>query len=751
MKNVMWSLCAFVCVAFTSYSQTKSIEKGTYLSTNKGQKIKLNLLDNDKYELVFYSGDYEVKGDSLLFKKPDKLADVFDLEYSKEKNIKSKKVKVKFLDAYNSFYLGTQSGAQDVVYQKIKIDYDANPSQTDVEVEIDQPDFMYLVYEGYDGKSSVCKYALPKEINQVVVKYSPDVMGDLNISGYFDPKTNELILGDKLGKNPLVFQSEKNAIVAGSNSKITPVESLIIPYFTYPGKEPLLTEDIVIGEPVDTTAADGDWKVDPPMADSELPKVDFKFKIENNLKDAIATTQKAPNKFLIVYKDSKNPSAKADFDAFIKDQQITVGYYFYDAYKPEFDRFNFYLTSKSDDKWLKSNKIEGDPAIVVLDNDGTVLATAQSGLRDKSYQLNYYDPLCKNLEKAQAFYTFKKLISSKKPNDDNLILAFNKIAGLDVPYDYDPYYTDQNPKEFKIDYPKFDKKQIDQTWNSLIVAHQKDAKPNMYLVETILREIKNVGFTKQFFNEEKILNDTDFLAIDYVIKHADAIETERATFNATENELHLIGNISSEIPNALSQSSYLSIDGGATKGNFSEEKVISVYKKLISSGKGNYDSYKYYFDYLKSTSPSGDIDARYLKEFDSFFNTYLSPEKSNALEQLDKMYDSVEESSEGYYGGWKAFKEYCSNACNDAAWSVVKNSENVDFLKNAITWSEYSLIISKNNAYYLDTLAQLYYKEGQKEKAIATQKQAVKYSTKIEEETAAELKEVLSKMQNGTY
>jgi hypothetical protein len=188
MKNVMWSFCASVCVTITSYSQIKSIEKGTYLSTNKGQKIKLNLLDNNKYELVFYSGDYEVKGDSLLFKTSEKVADVFDLTYSKDKSIKSKKVKVKFLDAYNSFYLGTQSGAQDVVYQKIKIDYDANPSQTDIEVEIDQPDFIYLVYEGYDGKSSVCKYAFPKDINQVVVKYSPDIMGDLNISGYFDPK-----------------------------------------------------------------------------------------------------------------------------------------------------------------------------------------------------------------------------------------------------------------------------------------------------------------------------------------------------------------------------------------------------------------------------------------------------------------------------------------------------------------------------------------------------------------------------------
>jgi hypothetical protein len=413
------------------------------------------------------------------------------------------------------------------------------------------------------------------------------------------PKKNELILGDKGGKNPLVFQSEKNVNVSGPNSRITPLESLVVPNFTYPGKEPLLTEDFGTEVAVDTVATAADWKVDPPIAGSELSKIDFKFKIEKNLKDAIAATQKGLNEFLVVYNDSKNPAAKADFDTFIKEQQTTVGYYFYDTYKPEFDRFNFYLTSKSDNKWLKNNKIESDPAIVVLDYDGTVLATAKSKLTDKSYQLNYYDPLCKNLERAHAFYTFKKLIAAKKINDADLILAFNKVAGLEVPYDYDTSYADQNPEEFKIDYPKFDKKQVSDTWNSLIVAHQKDAKPNMYLVETILREIKNVGFTKQFFNDEKIINDTDFLAIDYLIKHADAIEAERAEFNNIENEVHSIGNIASEIPNALSQNNYLSVDGEVAKGNLNKEKVIAVYKKLISNGKGNYESYKNYFDYLR--------------------------------------------------------------------------------------------------------------------------------------------------------
>lgn len=213
MKIVVWSFLVLFCAVFTSYSQTKTIEKGTYLSTNKGQKIKLNLLDNNKYELVFYAGEYEIKGDSLLFKRPERLSDVFDLTFSKDKTIKSKKVKVKFLDAFYSFYLGLQKANEDVVYKKIKIDYDLNPNKIDVEVEVDRADFIYLVYEGHDGKSSVSKYSLPKDINNVVVKYSPDLMGDLNVQGHFNSKTSELTVGDKNGKNPLVFNLKKRLII----------------------------------------------------------------------------------------------------------------------------------------------------------------------------------------------------------------------------------------------------------------------------------------------------------------------------------------------------------------------------------------------------------------------------------------------------------------------------------------------------------------------------------------------------------
>lgn len=115
------------------------------------------------------------------------------------------------------------------------------------------------------------------------------------------------------------------------------------------------------------------------------------------------------------------------------------------------------------------------------------------------------------------------------------------------------------------------------------------------------------------------------------------------------------------------------------------------------------------------------------------------------------MYSDLNTSSD-YYNAWSSFKDYHSNLCNNAAWNVVLKPQNSSFIKDAIKWSEYSLAVTKNNPYYLDTLAQLYYKDGQKEKAIATQTLAVKYTNAdVEEVTAGEIKETLSKMQNGTY
>ena len=744
MRNFIWSFFAFFCLISGSFSQTKNIEKGSYLSTNKGQKIKLNLLEDNKYELVFYSGNYEIKGDSLLFTSSEKAENTFDLAFKNDK--KAKKIKIKFLDAvyYYSFYIGTQKGSEEVQYQRLSdIREKVNPEddKLDVDFEIERADYLYLVYEEYGGKSRVSKFALPKDVSEITIRYQLDVMGDLNISGFFDPKTNELMISEHSGKNPLVFRNAKETQTE-KTAKVIPVEKKIVPNWTYPGKDALVSEDFGLAS--DSTAV---------AVESYTPTFDFKLKIENNLKNALSSNKNAKNKFLVVVTDSKNPSAKADFDTFIKDQETQMSYTMYDSYHPEYDLYNYYLTTADDKKWLKTNKITDAPSIIILNNNGDVLATAKSSLKDKQYLFNYYDGLYKKLQRADGLLDFNKTLKNKKATDADLIQAFNKVAILEIPYDYDTDYTvttDDNAAEFKFATTTLDTKEIAQIWKKLIEAHQKDTKPNMFLAETIVREIKNQGFSKQFFKEDKVLNDTDFLAIDYLIKHYDAIDAERVAFNEKEGELHVIGNLNTEIATALQQNNY--IYDSITTAVKDDSKTISVYKKLIAAGKGNFECYQNYFTYLAEVQDKDGSNTNYLKEFTAYFNANIATDKGSVIEKLDTMFTSIDANSEYSYNGWNAFKEYHSNLCNDAAWTVVSKPGNTGFIKSAITWSGYSLMISKNNTYYLDTLAQLYYKDGQKEKAIETQTLAVKYLTDyVEEETATDIRETLAKMQNGTY
>ena len=138
----------------------------------------------------------------------------------------------------------------------------------------------------------------------------------------------------------------------------------------------------------------------------------------------------------------------------------------------------------------------------------------------------------------------------------------------------------------------------------------------------------------------------------------------------------------------------------------------------------------------------------YVQEFDAFFKDVFKAGASE-IEVLDEIYS--QQMSSGAYDEWYSFKNRFSNAMNEAAWFVVEKSKNPEAVKKAVKWSESSLRIEKNNPYYLDTLAQLYYKNGEKQKAIATQEQALKFSETMDEQTIAELKQVLQKMKIGTY
>ncbi|WP_233209638.1 hypothetical protein [Flavobacterium sp. 9] len=685
-------------------------------------KIKLNLLDDNKFEFVLFSGDYKIKGDSLLFCQNIKTESPFNLEFVKDKN--AKKIKIKFSEPhYIPFYIGTQNDSEPVLYQEVaemKQNIDTNLVDGYIEFEIDRANYLYLVYERPGHESKISKFVLPKDISEVTIKYDVSLFDLFDLEGGFDTKTNELKIYESGRRNDnLVFLYEKD-VSADLFPKVIAIENQSILNWKYPGKEDLEDNDL---------SSDTEISVD------SLSSSDFKFKIENNLKMALAAAKAGTSKFLVVAVDSKNPASKADFDTFLKNKELEIGS---NVFVNDFLYvFNYYLATAEDEKWLKENKISTTPNLIILNDKGDILATSKSTLLDKKADVNDYYSFNNKLERISAFYTLDKVIKNKKATDADLISGFNNTVNLGEDLESDS--VNGNWKLVKIN---FKNKEVYETWKKLIEAHRKDNQPNRALVETILKEIKNEGFSHQLFNEYRILNDTDFLAIDYLLKHYDAIER----MNAEDDETPLFySSLSSVISGILQQKSSTSQDNIAGKAN--QKKLIAVCNKMIAAGKGNLEFYKNYFEYLSKESDSSIEDGIYLNEFKTYFTTYLSG-NGNVIERLDEIYAD----GSNFFDDWNSCKEYYSDQANSVAWLVVLKATNSSFIKDAITWSEYSLAVTKNNPYYLDTLAQLYYKDEQKQKAIQTQTLAVKFlNDDIDEKIASEMRETLNKMQKGVY
>lgn len=102
---------------------------------------------------------------------------------------------------------------------------------------------------------------------------------------------------------------------------------------------------------------------------------------------------------------------------------------------------------------------------------------------------------------------------------------------------------------------------------------------------------------------------------------------------------------------------------------------------------------------------------------------------------------------------WKTnFTNYYTSLLNLGAISFAGNIYSAKNLASAIIWSRYSLKLSPNNPEYLNTLAALYYRLGDRNNALHYQQQSVAQGNEqqIDLKALERFKERLTKMENGT-
>lgn len=747
MKNYTLGLLLFLSAY--AYSQNK-FEKATYTSTTFGQYIKLKLLDNNQYEFVLFYGDYEVKNDTLHFKNNYSSGPDFGVVFSSDANPSSGKIKVNIKGTsvyYSGIYIGTQSGKAEPDYKIVsELIGELKADDEEANFEINKAEYLYLAREDYNGETSLYKYALPRNINEIKIEYTPNYLSKVDLKGYINEK-NELIVSEN-NKNPLTFVKGQKPEVTETKEK--PIETINKKNWTFPGKPDIYGYGAVDSAAVATVS-------------------NFKLAVQDNLKKALEATKSTPQKFLVVSYDPDNKNAKNFFDVFIQNQEYNIGSYSSYGQVADYDKYNYYLATAKDESWAKKN-VMFKSTTLVMDADGNILSQTEGSLPENAGLFDvYYSSIGEKLKYIKAMVDLNKVLDSKKAKDSEIVKKMLPLSDENLySWSIEPPVkvavgSEEPPSPVKVDtieeYPNyenqtaytkvnFDKKKLLSAWDRIVNSHAKDKTPDMDFVKIALAEVQNRGFYYKIYNEERPFDETNFKAIDYLLKHYDAILEEQKKTSEQGDTAYgdYAPTIESQLPLAISSS--ISQIGENTDEKY-RSRIMDVYKKVIAKKPQNYTTTLEYLRLLQTIAEAQNKENPFVAEYDAFFKEAFKGGK-NEIEILDDLY-TLQNKTDYSYSDWMSFKNSFSNAFNDAAWFVVQKGKEAESIKKAIQWSESSLRIEKNNPYYLDTLAQLYYKNGEKQKAITTQEQALKFSDIMGEEGKSDLETVLEKMKNGTY
>ena len=760
------SLLVFVFVINLS-AQNNKIEKGEFSSaTSSSETLKFLISDDKKFHLSILSGTYDEVNDSIYFKSSYADLPRFNLKFSNP-NPKSDKIIIDVSEEsyYQLYkvYIGTQKNVNSPIEYKpikemVKLEETSLESKK-ISFEIDRVEFVYLVEENPKSESLIEKFQIANDISKIDLKYSSFSINKLNFKGFYDQKTKELTVTE--GRNPMVFSKE---VMVDTAEK--PIEVTAQKNWTYDGKaiDPLYGYD---------AATDDVATVD---YGNQVPDYVFKLKIENNLADALSEAKKYPEKFLVIFYDT-DKNAKKEFEEYITNFQINLKYYMYDKYNPEYDNFNFYLATDKDVKSLKKLGVNENQSIVFLNSDGVKLYHAKAKINDDNFAYYNMSTIVSELKLINSFAQLDDVVLNKKKTISQFkqevvkitssgrsasmysipppalpVATIGEVQVVEVEDVKDNAGQDNAATEVDsastaiVDYSNYDvlkeknnvyklkstQDEVNAKYKKLLDFHQNDKVVDADLVTIIINELRlSAGFSALLFNNyTKELNVNDYKAIDYILKFFNDIPM-----------------LQSEILGYQYRKDYLlesiSMALGRMENKNQIDKVLNYFDKIASISNENIWVQKNKMIFLKENN----LHVEYLNAFNNYYKSYIKDD-SSVIEQLDKKYNPDVDYS------WLEFKNSFADELNSASWYVVEKvkNTNLDSVLNAIKWSQTSLKIEKDNYFYLDTLAQLYYLNGQKQLGIQTEQKAIDAALLASDSNIIEeYKIVLEKMKNGTY
>ena len=749
--------------AFTLQAQTISLKPGNYKANASGQKILLKVGENNDFEMAFLYGQYTVVNDSIIFNNGLLNESSFEVK-NKLDAASSSDLKLQFNTSSLQYmgekiYIGVQRNESTPPDFKSLYDYverdkvkAANPFFT---ISIDKPKYLYLVAVGRHKKGKISKYQIDETVNVLDIEYTNSTLSDFELKGYFDKESNALKITD--GRHPILFSFEPdNGAPAKGNNTLEAIESKVEKNWLVANGFSPVNDEAYFGYNVNS---------------------EYKFK-HNRFKtfeEARAKATKEKDKFLVlVYDLSKD--GKRNFENFLKANENNLSNSMYEGYKMESDHYNFYYITANDKKLIDKYKIKEQPALVVLNADGDVIYHPKGSIVDYQNDFNEYTDIYTDLKNTNKLKKLDDAIANKKSTIQELKTALKNSLDYRIPtksdLEYGGYAVDstvavvdtavavdtaaavveeavsvrQDEIYFRVKdrenlYAlKASKESIHYIWKQIVDDYVKTKVYDQDFVDIIQSEFESFGIDYHLFGEErKLFNATDFLLLDYLYHQYEVAASHRGLgFKVQESEF--MNTAVEYIGTALNTngSSYYNPEHKELS------KVLDYYKRFLQLTHYRVDDVQSYLDILKENSTADNTP--YLDAYNDYYS-YVIKENSSVVECLDAVYDF-----ENGYGQWTEFKENFSSMANTAAWSVVENKNDALQIKRALKWSATSLVLQKQSHYFLDTYAQLLYRNGEKDKAMVYEQKAIDAAELAKsDELVEEYRYVLQSMKEGTY
>lgn len=753
---------------FTSlgFCQNAVLEPGIYKANVQGQGLMLKVLEGNKYEMAVFFGKYTVENDTVIFRNKEGNESAFRVKVNKDAEFSST-LKINFKSEGSMYYagrmyIGTQKDDNSVVEYKSVSEYlDKKPNafnnrNREVKIDVDKTKYLYFVDNPRRATATVSKFQIDPDASEIEVEYNGSDFKNVELKGTIDPVTKKIAVSEGRTKT-VVFEFEKE----NGEQEIKAAQG-IKPLSVLTEKDWLKNNGFVEKEEFDSSY----------LEQRATSKYTFKYAVIKSFPDGLKSIEKTPEKFLVIVVDNSNNS-KAAFDKFIKEQEGNMSRFMRKGYDAERDHFNFYKATEKDKRLLESFKVKDRTALIFVNSNGAMLYHTDGTLEDNSNFFQPYYSVYDEVKRADEHLKLDKLFANKKAALTDFKKAFANIVktkkrfgdiyapqaieedydetatvevdSVAMAYEGDDYFQVKDPENlYSI---KTARQTIAEKWKLILDSY---VKSNVYDEEFILvckSELINQGFTFKLYGTPKIVNESDFKVLDYLFKNYNEICKKEPNQNVIEDDEYYDYNPGAELSLNATLSNFFQdmTSESASLHRSNQIKLIGYYKTFLQMSGYNFVDFRLYLERIKETNRND--NALYYKEFDEFFQN-VNSRNTSLLETLDEMYESQKKHADN----WVNFKNSFSQLANNVAWEVVetKNSDSATIQK-AVKWSEASLKVTKAEHNYLDTLAQLYYKNNEKEKGIKFEQQAIDVVRNSDEKRAKEYSDILDKMKNGTY